>query len=331
MELSSIKKILLRRRFLILEGFWGAGKSTVAHYLSDQIGVINISEPQHAEKKMSNSEISAWYITRHERRWKKALFLMKSKRRPVICERSILSSAAFEYASKGHLSEVMKKRIQQIFSCRSAVVIYLKPTRALIAKGIMCLQDASVLHQLRKRPNFISKYHKFFYKILPRDFNMRNLGYLKTTDRLLKCLRKKINEVSAAGVVIYGNKVLVLFDKKYKHFVLPQGHRNIGESLIQTVKREIIEETGYTDMMYLKKLYSYQYHFPRANRTVFKLIHVYFFKLLTTKKKRQALEAHEMYGVRLIPIHSAITMLHWPQDRLVIKMAMREIKEAPVR
>lgn len=331
MGLSSIKKILSRHRFLILEGFWGAGKSTIAHYLRDQIGVINFPEPQHAENKMSDSEISTWYKAQHESRWKKALSLLRRKRRPVICERSILSSAAFEYAAKGHLSEIMKKRIQQIFSCRSAVVIYLKPTRALIAKGITRLHDLSVLHQLRKKPDFISKYHKFFYKILPRDFNMRNIQYLKTTDRLLKCLRKKINEVSAAGVVIYGNKVLVLFDKKYKHFVLPQGHRKIGESLIQTVKREIIEETGYTDMIYLKKLYSYQYHFPCTNKTVFKLIHVYFLRLLTTKKKRQALENHEMYGVRLIPIHSAITMLHWPQDRLVIKMAMREIKKAPIR
>lgn len=138
---------------------------------------------------------------------------------------------------------------------------------------------------------------------------------------------KRTQEVSAAGVVIRGSKVVVLYDKKCKHFVLPQGHRHAGEALIQTAQREIMEETGYTDLMYIKKLYSYQYHFLRDNQIVFKSTRVYLFKLQTTRRKPQVLEAHEMYEARLIPIRRAVTILHWPQDRLVMKKAMREIKK----
>lgn len=331
MEPFSIKKIPSSHRIIILEGFWGAGKSTIAYSLRDEINGIIIPEPACSDRKIHNSDISAWYVARYGREWKKVLHILKRGQQSVICERSILSSAAFEYASKGCLSETMKKRVRQISSCRSAIIIYLKSTRMLISRGIACLRDVSVLRQLHKKANFVSEYHKFFYKILPHDFNMRNILYIKTSDRLLKRLRKRIHEVSAAGVVIHGSKVVVLYDKKYKHFVLPQGHCNIGESLVQTAKREITEETGYVDMMYLKKLYVYQYHFPRANQTVFKTIHVYLFKSRSTKRKPRILEAHEMYEARLIPIRRAITILHWPQDRLVIKKAMREIKKGPVR
>lgn len=51
-----------------------------------------------------------------------------------------------------------------------------------------------------------------------------------------------INLVSAGGVIIYKDKVLLL--KKEKSWVFPKGKVKSGETLIQTTIREIYEETG---------------------------------------------------------------------------------------
>ncbi len=48
--------------------------------------------------------------------------------------------------------------------------------------------------------------------------------------------------ISAGGVIIYQNKVLLL--KREKGWVFPKGKVKEGESLIQTAIREIFEETG---------------------------------------------------------------------------------------
>ena len=152
-----------------------------------------------------------------------------------------------------------------------------------------------------------------------------------TNTRVLEKIREKVFEVSAAGVVIYKNKVAILYDRKYKHYVLPQGHKKTSESLIDAAKREVTEETGFSDLQYSKKIYSYKYNFPRKNQTVYKTIHVYLFKLRTMKKKPQAFEEHEFYKAQLVPLNVAVEILHWPQDKLVIKKAKQELKKAPVR
>lgn len=325
---SAIKKIASHHKIVVLEGFWGAGKSTVAHYLRNATGGIIVPEPSVPRRRnMRSAAIAAWFVAAHERGRQKIGHIVKRNRRLVIGERSILSSAAFEYASKGYVSEIMRRRIRNFFSRQSIAVVYLKPTSALVARGIARLHDASVLRQLRRTPNFIAAYHEFFCTVLPHDFKVQNLYCLHTSARLLSSLRKRVREVSAAGVVIHGRKVVVLYDRKCRHLVLPQGHGKAGESLMQTACREITEEAGFIDLAYGKKLHVYQYHFPRVSEMVYKTIHVYLFYLRTMKRKPQVLEDHEWYGVRLIPPHLAAVKLRWPQDRLVVRLAMREIKK----
>lgn len=51
-------------------------------------------------------------------------------------------------------------------------------------------------------------------------------------------------EKSCGGVIIDGDKVLLIKNKRSAHWSFPKGHMEHGESPVQTALREIREETG---------------------------------------------------------------------------------------
>lgn len=53
-----------------------------------------------------------------------------------------------------------------------------------------------------------------------------------------------IHEKSCGGVIIDGDKVLLIKNKRSLHWSFPKGHMERGESPLQTALREIREETG---------------------------------------------------------------------------------------
>lgn len=64
-------------------------------------------------------------------------------------------------------------------------------------------------------------------------------------------------EISAAGVVVNGDKAVLVFQTNTHTWTLPKGHVDKGESLLETAKREIHEETGITNLAFVKELGSY--------------------------------------------------------------------------
>lgn len=66
-----------------------------------------------------------------------------------------------------------------------------------------------------------------------------------------------IDEISAGGVVVRNEKVILVFQEKTQTWALPKGHVDEGESLEETARREIYEETGITDLTFVKELGSY--------------------------------------------------------------------------
>lgn len=53
-----------------------------------------------------------------------------------------------------------------------------------------------------------------------------------------------IYEKSCGGVIINGDQVLLIKNKRSQHWSFPKGHMEKGESPVQTALREIREETG---------------------------------------------------------------------------------------
>lgn len=64
-------------------------------------------------------------------------------------------------------------------------------------------------------------------------------------------------EISVGGVVVNKGKAVVVFQEEMGTWALPKGHMEGGESEEESARREIEEETGITDLKFVKKLGSY--------------------------------------------------------------------------
>ena len=62
---------------------------------------------------------------------------------------------------------------------------------------------------------------------------------------------------SAGGVIVNRGKVVIV-NQKGRSWSLPKGHIDTGENKLETAQREIAEETGITDLNYIKELGTYQ-------------------------------------------------------------------------
>lgn len=82
---------------------------------------------------------------------------------------------------------------------------------------------------------------------------------------------------SAGGIVINNNGEVALAQHDDNAWSFPKGHVEENEELQTTAKREIYEETGISDLVFLKELPSYQR--PDAgNPDIIKTIHLFLFR-----------------------------------------------------
>nr|MCU0680409.1 deoxynucleoside kinase [Planctomycetota bacterium] len=51
---------------IILEGFWGSGKTTLANILKREEKFLFIKEPNHSTEKKGSINIDNWYIKKHQ-------------------------------------------------------------------------------------------------------------------------------------------------------------------------------------------------------------------------------------------------------------------------
>lgn len=137
----------------------------------------------------------------------------------------------------------------------------------------------AVVHSLGELPNSEMKEVKLF-DTLPAD-----LTYPQTSPKLYAEAEKVLNnvELSAMAVVIYNGKILSTNELVYgkETFSLPKGHKEDGESLIETAIRECFEETNIViskdDLIGQLTPYSYEFLAPQK-RLVRKIIVPFLFK-----------------------------------------------------
>ena len=63
--------------------------------------------------------------------------------------------------------------------------------------------------------------------------------------------------VSAGGVVINGQKMILVVNQNGTSWSLPKGHVDLGEEPLQAAIREITEESGIDDLHFLRALGAY--------------------------------------------------------------------------
>jgi len=139
----------------------------------------------------------------------------------------------------------------------------------------------------------------------------------------------------SAGAVIFrkaNNKIYYLLlhypsttrgaEKDY--WDLPKGHIEKGEKEIDTVKREVEEETGLKDIEFVKGFKEWiKYFFKYQGKTIFKIVTFY---LLKTKEKKVKV-SFEHLGYDWLPFKETMEKLTFGNAKEILKKADKFLRE----
>jgi len=98
----------------------------------------------------------------------------------------------------------------------------------------------------------------------------------------------------------------------------PKGHIEKGEKEIDTVKREVFEETGLKDIEFIEGFKEWiKYFFKYKGKTVFKIVTFYLAKARTKEVKVSG----EHLGYKWLPYEEAIEKLTFKNAKEILKKA----------
>jgi 8-oxo-dGTP pyrophosphatase MutT (NUDIX family) len=145
---------------IILEGFWGLGKSTFISDVKSQYRVFE--EPHHQQEgsELSCDDINQWYIQKHVQRFED--FILETQE--SLLERSILSSLAYQYAKGKNIEELSGyiKPLQEYKQTQNLLIIVLYTDYSQLSPDI----------QSQYTQEFFDKYYEFYRVYLPIHFGL---------------------------------------------------------------------------------------------------------------------------------------------------------------
>lgn len=329
-------------KIIVIEGFWGVGKSTIITNIRKSYPVLFIPEPNYINAGIT-SNISGWYRNQHNERMELAKKYINYGE-SVILERSILSSVAFYYAEHGIVPEWFSPIGSKLKSLPNLHFFFLHNDRRSFLKSVPEIKDKSVRTAVLKNKAFYDNYLTFFTKVAPEligakitSIEISNDLYQpldgekyvkKILDNRHPCPKRKLKEVKvncASAVIFHKDKFLLLYSNKHNHFSLPQGHQNNGEKITATALREITEETGFNDLKIIKPITTYSIRFYDKGKITNKIITCFLVELSSLKKTKKALESHESYTNHFFTIEAAVKKLNWAEDKEMFRNAQKII------
>lgn len=99
--------------------------------------------------------------------------------------------------------------------------------------------------------------------------------YHEKEEKLLKHLLKKLPVVTAAGGMVFNDNKEILFIYRNKRWDLPKGKVEKNETLEESAKREVVEETGIKDLEITGFLRETYHVFKRKNKYKLKVTYWY--------------------------------------------------------
>ena len=138
--------------------------------------------------------------------------------------------------------------------------------------------------------------------------------YLAKNQKVIKGKTKyhtMLNENSAGGVVVNNGKVILVFQNKTQTWALPKGHIDECESSEETARREIYEESGVSDLTFIKKLGTYV-RGTKKNPNIKKQITIFHFT--TTQNNLQPIDP-ENPEAKWILKNEVANMLSYEEDK----------------
>lgn len=133
-------------------------------------------------------------------------------------------------------------------------------------------------------------------------------------------------EISAGGVVLFGNAILLL--RKFNgDWVLPKGKVEEGENNEEAALREVSEETGVKAEI-LKYLGEIHYTF-KENWDENKAVHKTVFWYLMQSKNMDTIPQKEegFVDAKFIHIDRVVDLARYDDEKEIIKVALKEVKK----
>jgi len=124
---------------------------------------------------------------------------------------------------------------------------------------------------------------------------------------------------SAGGVLVDEKKKLIylIYKERSGEWLFPKGRMEDGETVEESVEREIFEETGYKNEV--KKLLSVQIRPDVVDSTKSKVI-FWFYSVLTDENKTEGTqENNENFSGKWMTKEEALSLLKWDEDKKLIE------------
>ncbi len=135
--------------------------------------------------------------------------------------------------------------------------------------------------------------------------------------------RRVEREVSAGGVVFRrtedGVTCYLLIRDSYRHWGLPKGHLEEGETPAAAASRETFEETGLADLRLHGPIRIIDWHFRFRGRRIHKYCHFFLFESPAAETVPQVDEG--ITACRWLPLDEALGTLSYDNARGVLKRA----------
>lgn len=325
-------------KIIVFEGVWGVGKSTIISSLRNSYPVLFIPEPHHIQSGVK-SNIAEWYRAEHIKRIELAKTYCNYGE-DVIMERSIIASVAFYYAQHCSIPDWFNAYLNKISSLSNLHIIFLYSSKKIFLSKIAEIENKNIVKIVLSDKNFYDNYVYFYREVLP-DLIKNEIVYIKVTKdiglsvdgsiyikKLLgskshkkKKRLKEVEEHCTSALIFYKDKFLTIYSKNHKQYVLPQGHQEKGESPPDTIRREVVEETGFKDFTVISEVKTYSYRFFSKGKIIRKIITCFLIELNSLKRTKKSLESHESYRNYFFTASKAVKRLNWPEDRGLIYSA----------
>ncbi len=129
-----------------------------------------------------------------------------------------------------------------------------------------------------------------------------------------------IEEVSAGGVVIFGNTLLLL--KKFNgDWVLPKGRVEKDEDIRETALREVLEESGVkAEIMRYIGMVHYTYKNIKGDEMVYKVVHWYLMKTNSMESIPQKNEG--FVEATFVHVDKATELVKYKDEKKIIDKAL---------
>ncbi|MFQ6010774.1 MAG: bis(5'-nucleosyl)-tetraphosphatase [Nitrososphaerales archaeon] len=135
-----------------------------------------------------------------------------------------------------------------------------------------------------------------------------------------------IKETSAGAVVYFreANEIkYLLLNYTHGHWDFPKGHINPGEHEVDTVRREVQEETGIDDLeLFEKQIGETKYSFLRRGNPVAKRVVVYLAQTRTTRVRLS--REHKSWA--WLGFTEALSRLTYPASRNILEAANKLVQ-----